>query len=322
MLTLASDVSQAYFELLGLRLQRDIARETTQSYTATLKLFSDRLREGLGNALQTSRATADLANSAASLQDLERLIALKENQISVLMGKNPGTIETKIKLLEETVPPTVPAGLPSALMERRPDILAAAERVRYANAQIGVAKSAYFPRIGLTTFFGKLSTPLADLTSGNTNAWSLGANASGPIFRGGALRAQRRQAVASWEEAKAQYMQTALGAFRDVADALVSREKYDSVREELIRGVQASEEAVRLARTRYLEGLSSYNEVLEAQQRLYPTQLALAQTEINRRLVVVQLYKALGGGWNLTDAQWMAANTPAGAQKAPTARKP
>ena len=322
MLTLASAVSQAYFELLGLRLQRDIARETTQSYTATLKLFSDRLREGLGNALQTSRATADLANSAASLQDLERLIALKENQISVLMGKNPGTIETKIKLLEETVPPTVPAGLPSALMERRPDILAAAERVRYANAQIGVAKSAYFPRIGLTTFFGKLSTPLADLTSGNTNAWSLGANASGPIFRGGALRAQRRQAVASWEEAKAQYMQTALGAFRDVADALVSREKYDSVREELIRGVQASEEAVRLARTRYLEGLSSYNEVLEAQQRLYPTQLALAQTEINRRLVVVQLYKALGGGWNLTDAQWMAANTPAGAQKAPTARKP
>jgi multidrug efflux system outer membrane protein len=238
------------------------------------------------------------------------------------MGKNPGTVETKTKLLEETVPPTVPAGLPSALMERRPDILAAAERVRYANAQIGVAKSAYFPRIGLTTFFGKLSTPLADLTSGNTNAWSLGANASGPIFRGGALRAQRRQAVAYWEEAKARYMQTALGAFRDVADALVSREKYDFVREELIRGVQASEEAVRLARTRYLEGLSSYNEVLEAQQRLYPAQLALAQTEINRRLVVVQLYKALGGGWNLTDAQWMAANTPAGAQNPPTPRKP
>jgi multidrug efflux system outer membrane protein len=128
--------------------------------------------------------------------------------------------------------------------------------------------------------------------------------------------------VAYWEEAKAQYMQTALSAFRDVADALVSREKYDFVREELIRGVQASEEAVRLARTRYLEGLSSYNEVLEAQQRLYPAQLALAQTEINRRLVVVQLYKALGGGWNLTDAQWMAANTPAGVQNPPTPRKP
>jgi multidrug efflux system outer membrane protein len=113
MLTLASDVSKAYFELLGLRLQLDIARETTQAYTATLKLFNDRLQEGLGNALQTSRATADLAVAAASARDLERQIALKENQISVLMGKNPGTIETKVKLLEETVPPTVPAGLGS-----------------------------------------------------------------------------------------------------------------------------------------------------------------------------------------------------------------
>ena len=132
-------------------------------------------------------------------------------------------------------------------------------------------------------------------------------NASGPIFQGGALEAQRRRATALWEEATAQYQQTALGAFRDVADALMSRERYDAAREELIRSVRASEQAVLLARTRYTEGLSNYNEVLEAQQRLYPAQLALAQTEINRRLVVVQLYKALGGGWNLTDAQWMAA---------------
>jgi multidrug efflux system outer membrane protein len=322
MLTLTSDLSQAYFELLGLRLQLDIARETTQSYTATLKLFSDRLREGLGNALQTSRATADLASAAASVQELERQIALKENQISVLMGRNPGTIQTKVRLLEETIPPSVPAGLPSALMERRPDVLSAAQRVRYANAQIGVARSAYFPRIGLTTFFGKLSTPLADLTSGNTNAWSLGANASGPIFRGGALKAQRRQAVAYWEEAKAQYSQTALSAFKDVADALASREKYDTIRDELIRGVQSSEEAVRLARTRYVEGLSSYNEVLEAQQRLYPAQLALAQTEINRRLVIIQLYKALGGGWNLSDAQWMAASSVTGTQSPQPSKRP
>jgi multidrug efflux system outer membrane protein len=322
MLTLASDVSQAYFELLGLRLQLDIATQTTQSYTATLKLFNDRLQEGLGNALQTSRATADLAVAAASVRDLERQIALKENQISVLMGKNPGPIETKVKLLEETVPPAIPAGLPSALLERRPDVLAAAQNVRYANAQIGVAKSAYFPRIGLTTFFGKLSTPLADLTSGNTNAWSLGATASGPIFRGGAIKAQNRQAVAYWEEVRAQYLQTALSAFRDVADALISREKYDSIREDLIRGVQSSEEAVRLARMRYVEGLSNYNEVLEAQQRLYPAQLALAQTEINRRLVVVQLYKALGGGWNLTDAQWLAATPPPGAHNPPQRRNP
>lgn len=309
-LTLASDVSQAYFELLGLRLQLEIARETTQSYTATLKLFTERLQGGLGNALQTSRAANDLAMAAASIPDLERLVALKENQISILIGKNPGPIETKMKLLEETVPLEVPAGLPSALLERRPDVLSAEQKLRAANAEIGVAKAAYFPEIGLTTFFGKLSTPLANLSSGNTNAWSLGANVSGPIFAGGAIKAQNRQAVAAWQEARAEYEQTALNAFRDVSDALISREKYDAARMERSRAVESGQEAVRLSRMRYLEGLSNYNEVLEAQQRLFPAQLALAETEINRRVVIVQLYKALGGGWKLTDAQWSAAHTP------------
>ena len=310
MLTLASDVSQAYFELLGLRLQLEIARETTQSYSATLKLFTERLQGGLGNALQTSRAANDLAMAAAGIPDLERLVALKENQISILIGKNPGPIETKMKLLEETVPLEVPAGLPSALLERRPDVLSAEQKLRAANAEIGVAKAAYFPQIGLTTFFGKLSTPLANLSSGNTNAWSIGANVSGPIFAGGAIRAQNRQAVAAWQEARAEYEQTALTAFRDVSDALISREKYDAARMERMRAVESGQEAVSLSRMRYLEGLSNYNEVLEAQQRLFPAQLALAETEINRRVVIVQLYKALGGGWNLTDAQWSAAHTP------------
>src|SRR5215467_10494042 len=202
MLTLASDVSQAYFELLGLRLQLEIARETTQTYTKTLDLFTERLKEGLGDALQTSRAASDLATAAASIPDLERLVALKENQISILIGRNPGRIETKVKLLEETVPLEVPAGLPSALLERRPDVLSAEQRLRAANAEIGVAKAAYFPQIGLTTFFGKLSTPLANLSSGNTNAWSLIATVGGPIFAGGAIKAQNRQARAAWQEAR------------------------------------------------------------------------------------------------------------------------
>jgi multidrug efflux system outer membrane protein len=307
MLTLVSDVSQAYFELLGLRLQLAIAKETTQSYSATLKIFTDRLNEGLGNELQTSRANAQVAAIAAGIPALERVIALKENQISVLLGKNPAPIETKIDLLGETIPLQVPAGLPSALLERRPDVLAAAQRVRFANAQIGVARAAYFPRIGLTTFFGKLSTPLAELASANTNAWSLGSNAVGPIFEGG-LKARRRQAVAFWQQTTLQYQQVALNAFRDVSDALISREKYEGIRAEQIRAVQSAQEAVRLSRMRYLEGLSNYIEVLEAQQALYPAQLALAGTEIDRRMVVVQLYKALGGGWNLTNAQWMDAH--------------
>lgn len=306
MLILVSDVSAAYFELLGLRYKLEAARATAQTYTATLKLFRDRQQGGLGNELQTSRAAADLAAAAASIPEIERLIALKENQISVLTGKNPGPIDTKIKLLEEAIPPDIPAGLPSALLERRPDVVAAAAEVRYANAQIGIARAAFFPQIGLTTFFGKLSTPLADVTSGNTNAWSLAAGAGGPIFQGGALKARRRQAVAYWEETRARYWQTAISAFRDVSDALISREKFDAVRGELIRAVQSNEQAVRLASVRYVEGLSTYNEVLEAEQRLYPAQLALAETEISRRLVVVQLYKALGGGWNLTDPQWAA----------------
>jgi multidrug efflux system outer membrane protein len=284
-----SDISQAYFELLGVRLELEIAKETTESFAATLKLFTVRQQEGIGNALQTSRAAADLTAAVASVPELERRIALKENQISVVMGKNPGAIETKVKLLEETLPPEVPAGLPSALLERRPDVLSATERVRSANAQIGVAKSAYFPTIGLTTFFGKLRTPLADLASGNKNAWTLGANAAGPIFLGGPLRARNRQAVALWEQARAEYLQAALSAFRDVSDALISRERYDAIREEQIRTVQSSQEALRLARMRYLDGLSSYFEVLEAQQQLYPAQLALPKRRLPR-------------GWSLSNS--------------------
>jgi len=317
MLTLVSEVSQAYFELLGLRLQLEIARETKQSFAATLKLFTESLQGGVGNVLQTSRAAAALATAASNIPELERQIALKENQISVLMGKNPGLIESKVKLLEEVIPPEVPAGLPSALLERRPDVLSAEQTVRYASAQIGVAKSAYFPAIGLTTFFGKLSTPLSDITSAGTNAWSLGANAAGPIFQGGGLKAQKRQAVAFWEQAKVQYLQTALNAFRDVSDALISREKYEATRVEQAQAVQAYQNAVGYALKRYVDGFSSYFEVLEAQQQLYPAQLALAQTEINRRLVIVRLYKALGGGWNLTDAQWTTANAQTGAQNPP-----
>jgi outer membrane protein, multidrug efflux system len=150
-LTLVSDVSQAYFEFLGLRFELGIAQETTQAFAAILKLFTKRLQEGIGNGLQTSRAAADLETAAASVPELERVIALKENQISVLLGKNPGPIKMKIRLLDEPIPPEVPAGLPSSLLEGRPDVLAAAERVRSANAQIGVAQAAFFPTVGLTT---------------------------------------------------------------------------------------------------------------------------------------------------------------------------
>lgn len=321
MLVLVSDVSQAYFELLGLRLQLDIAQQAKQSFAETLKLTTQRQQERIGNELQTSRAANDVANASGTVVELERQIALKENQISVLMGKNPGTIETKAKSLGN-VPPDVPAGLPSALLERRPDVLAAEHAMQNANAQIGVAQAAYFPTIGLTTFFGKLSTPLSDLSLGRTNAWSLAASVSGPIFNAGGITAQKHQAIAAWEQTRAQYMQTTLNAFRDVSDALISREKIDALRAEQAESVRLNENTLQLMSSRLTNGQASGLEVLEAKQRLYAAQLALNQTEISRRLVIVQLYKALGGGWNLTDAQWTAANASVGPQNPPPTNKP
>jgi outer membrane protein, multidrug efflux system len=174
-----------------------------------------------------------------------------------------------------------------------------------ASARIGVAKAAFFPQFGLTALFGKISQPLSDVTSGSTNAWSLGTGFAGPLFEGGKLIAQKREAVAAWQEATLQYQQTALSAFRDVSNALISREKYAETRAKQTRAVEENETAVQLALKRYSQGFASYLEVLDAQERLYPTQVALAETELKQRLVIVQLYKALGGGWKLSDEQWM-----------------
>lgn len=304
MLSVVSDVSQAYFQLLGLQLQLEIAKHATNTYGESLTLFKQRLSGGVSSQLPVSRAAADQATTAAQIPELERQIALTEDQLNVLLGRNPAPIEINTNLLLETVPPEVPAGLPSALLERRPDVRAAEEGVKAANAQIGVATAAFFPSIGLTTFLGKLSTPVSDITSGRTNVWSAGMNMSGPIFEGGALRAKKRQAVAAWKQAQLQYQQAALSAFQDVSNALISREKYIATHGEQVEAVQALVNSIDIAKKRYDSGFASYYEVLEAQQQLYPAQLALAQTELNERLVIVQLYKALGGGWNLKDAEW------------------
>ena len=319
MLTLVGDVSQAYFELIGLRRQLAIAKESAQSFTVTLQLVTQRMHEGIGSELQTSRAATDLANASATIPELERLIALKENQISVLLGRNPGPIATNAGDLPD-VPLDVPAGLPAALLERRPDVVAAEQSMRSANAQIGVAQAAFFPTISPSVFGGKLAFPLSNFSLGMSNAWSIGAGVSGPIFTSGALTAQKRQAVAAWQQTRAQYLQTALSAFRDVSDAYISREKIDAARAEQSKVVQASEEAVRLMTERFTNGQVGSLPVLETKQQLYSAELTLTQTEVSRRLIVVQLYKALGGGWNLTDAQWIAANTQPTSQSAPPAK--
>ena len=299
--SLVSGVAQAYFELLELDLQVAIAKRNTESFADTLKIFSLRREQGVASKLETASAEALLTSTAANIPELERQIVLKENQINVLLGRNPGPVERTAELLDEALPVDIPAGLPSTLLERRPDIRQAEENLRAANAQVGVAVANFLPRIGLTSLFGKASPELADFTSGSANLWAVAGNMAGPIFQGGALVAQYRQAVAVWEEARLRYEQTALNAFQEVANALISREKYQEVRVQQSRSVKAYEEAVQVSLQRYIAGKASYYEVLQNQQNLFPAETVLAQTERNRLLAVVQLYKALGGGWTASE---------------------
>ena len=195
------------------------------------------------------------------------------------------------------MPPRVPAGLPSSLLERRPDVREAEQLMRSANAQIGESVAEFFPRFGLTALLGKVSPELSAFTGGSANAWGIAANASGPLFEGGRLVGQYRQAKAARDEALLRYRQTALTALGDVSDALISRERLEEVREQRARQVTALETAVKLSSERYTAGKASYYEVLEAQQQLFPAELNLARTRRDQLLAVVALYKALGGGW-------------------------
>ncbi len=315
MVSVVSGVARAYFELLELDDQLAIARRTWNSYERTLKLFADQHAGGLGSRLEVARAELALRSVTATIPELERQIALKENEINTLLGRNPGPLARASTLLAQDMPVEIPVGLPSSLLERRPDVRAAEQQVRVANAQIGVAVGDFFPRIGLTTFYGGTSAELDNILKNQANIWSAAASAAGPVFTGGRLAGRYRQAKAAFEEARLTYQQTALTAFREVSDALISHRRYEGERNEQTRAVSAGRDAVELATARYREGKASYYEVLEAQQQLYPAENGLSRIEAARRLTLVHLYRALGGGWRLTDNEW----TGAGAQ-VPTAR--
>ena len=297
-LSLVTGVAQAYLELRELDLQLEIAKRTRDSFQQTLDLFMRQLLGGVGNKLATSRAAAALESAAATIPDLERQIVEKENQISYLLGRHPGPIARGALLTEQAYPPDVPAGLPAALLERRPDILQAEENIAAANALVGVAVTNFLPRIGLTTLYGGQSTEIENIVKGPGNVWSVGGSLLGPIFQGGRLYYTYKGSVASWEEAKLAYEQTVLNALAEVSNALVARQKFAASRVELERQVAALQDAVHLATVRYTGGLATYYEVLEAQQQLFPAENSLAQTQLNQLVAVVQLYKALGGGWH------------------------
>ena len=231
-------------------------------------------------------------------------ISIKENQISILVGRTPGPIARGARLADLEPPPEVPAGLPSALLERRPDVRAAEEAARAANAGIGVTVGGFLPRIGLSALFGGASTQLNEITSRGASLWSIGAGVTGPVFQGGGLHGQYEQAKAAWEEARLAYQQAALNAFSDVASSLVTGQRLAEVREQQERAVGAYRDAVKISTQRYAAGRASYFEVLQAQQLLFPAEASLAQTRRDQLAAIVQLYKALGGGWNLKDAGW------------------
>jgi outer membrane protein, multidrug efflux system len=299
---LVGDVAQAYFELLELDLEMDIARQTTNSFGESLRIFQARFAGGVVSELETSRAEAALANVASYLPELERQIVLKENQINLLLGCNPGPVSRSSTLLQQTMLPEVPTGLPSSLLERRPDVRGAEEGMRSANALVGASRAGFFPTLKLTAVDGKMSEELNAFGSDSERTWSVGGVLTGPIFEGGRLVAQYEGAKAAWEEAKAIYEQAVVNAFQDVSAALISREKLESVRVQQQRAVDALTKAVRVSTERYIAGKADYFEVLEAQQQLFPAQNLLAKTQLNQLLAIVSLYKALGGGWDVSAA--------------------
>jgi len=303
-LSLVTGVAQAYFELRELDLELEIARRTRDSFQQTLDLFMRQLLGGVGNKLATSRAAAALASTAATIPELERLIVAKENQINLLLGRNPGPIARGTLLTEQAYPPDVPAGLPAGLLERRPDILQAEQNIVAANAIVGVSIANFLPRIGLTTLYGGQSTELENIVKGPGNIWSIGGSLLGPIFQGGRLYYTYKGSVAAWEEAKLAYEQTVLNALGEVSNTLVARQKFAQSRVEIERQVAALQESVHLATVRFTGGLATYYEVLEAQQQLFPAENSLARTQLNQLVAVVQLYRALGGGWRAEEARY------------------
>lgn len=296
--SLISEVAQNYFQLLALDRQLQIARDNTNAFGGSLKIFNQRLRGGVASKLETASAEALLDSAAATIPNLERQIAVQENLLSILIGRPPEPIVREGSSLEQQSLPEIPAGLPSSLLERRPDIREAEQQLRSANAQVGVAVADFFPRLDLTGLFGKVSPHLAAFTSGGATAWSAGATLTGPIFHGGELRARYRQAKAARDQFALQYQAAVLNALQEVSSALISRQKFAEARLAQARAVGAYQEAVRIALERYRLGNASYYEVLQEQQLLFPAENELVATQLNQFLSVIQLYRALGGGWS------------------------
>jgi len=304
MLSLVTDVASSYFNLLELDRELVIAEESSETYRQTLNLFTQRFQFGRDSKLPVARAQAAYDSSLANIASLKRSIVQQENALSVLLGVYPQSIDRGSSLTEQSTP-RAPVGLTADLMQRRPDILQAEQTMIGANAEIGVAVANFFPRIGLSALYGGQSQDIDKTFDESFSIWNIAGNMVGPIFQGGRLLESYYAQRAFWDSAVAQYKQTVIVAFREVSDALIAQQTLVDQRTALQHQVQSLRESVDLALLRYNAGRASYFEVLEAEQLLFPTEDALAQTQRDQILAVVGLYKALGGGWNLSDTQWL-----------------
>ncbi|HLJ48366.1 MAG TPA: efflux transporter outer membrane subunit [Bryobacteraceae bacterium] len=295
--TLVSEVAADYFQLLELDYELEISQRTLETRRESLKLVQERQGGGVATLLDLRQAEELVSSAAQSIPLLQEQIEQTENRISLLLGKHPGGVIRGGKLTEQEVPPEVPAGLPSALLERRPDIRSAEEALIAANANIGVAKAAYFPQISLTGFLGGQSSRLASLFSGPNAAWNFVPQVTQPIFAGGRIKSGVRLAEAEHDRAEVAYEKSIQTAFTEVSDALIAHQRTRESRVQQESLVTALQDRKRLAYVRYQGGVDTQLNALDADRDLFQAELALAQIRYSELLSVVQLYKTLGGGW-------------------------
>jgi len=296
-LQLVGGVAQAYFDLRQFDMQLEIATRTLQAWEESVRISQARLRQGLINRLDVDQFEAERQNAAARIAELKRQMVQKENELSVLLGRNPGQVSRGRSLTEQVMPPVVPAGLPSELLQRRPDVVQAEQGLAAATARIGIAKADRFPKLSITGLLGVASPQLSHLVASDTYFGVVGPSLTGPLFNAQILGFQQEAAEAQARQALAQYEQTILVAFREVEDALVgvSTAREQAAAQE--KQVNALQSALHLANLRYKGGLANYLDVLIAQRSLFDAELSLAATRRLHLVSVVQLYKALGGGW-------------------------
>jgi outer membrane protein, multidrug efflux system len=316
-LLIMAQVAQGYFQLRALDAQLEISRRTVKSFQDTLDIFQHRLAGGYASGLETSRAQAALSNVAATIPDFERQIVAQENALDLLLGRNPGPIARGAVLADQYDPPEVPAGLPASLLERRPDLREAEQNLIAANANVGVAKANFFPTISLSGLFGGVSPQLSELT-GTGKAWSVLGDFTGPIFTGGRLKNQYNASLAQRDQAKISFEKVVTQAFGEVSTALSAHQQLAKAYSEQLTSIEAYRESVRLSTIRYDSGLANYLDIIDAQIQMYPAESVSVTYDLGRKLALVNLYQALGGGWKLSDAQWTSTSATPGATPSPS----